>query len=107
MRKQKSINSFINLIEISKIVSFQSSATGSKSTPNSKIWEPLVLADQIKEVSESCQKGVLQRGENMAHVVGPPLLLGRISKCEYPLAIECQTIGINPKQQDLGACGLG
>ena len=41
----------------------------------------------------------------MSHVV-PPLLLGRISKCGYLLQIECQTVRINAKMQDIGASGL-
>ena len=38
--------------------------------------------------------------------VVPPLLHGWISKCGHLLPIECQTIGIMAKQQDLGASGL-
>ena len=43
-------------------------------------------------------------GSHMSHVI-PFLLLGRISKRRY-LPIECQTVAINVKQQDLGASGL-
>ena len=42
----------------------------------------------------------------MSHVV-PPLLLGRILKCGYLQQMEWQTIGVNGKQQDLAASGLG
>ena len=87
-------------------ISCQSSTNWSESTPNSKIWEPLVLADKIREVLKSRQNLVLQRGDHMAHVV-PPLLLGRIFKCGYLVPIEYQPVGINAKQQDLGASGLG
>ena len=45
-------------------------------------------------------------GDHMAGMV-PPLLWCRISTCGYLLQIECQTIGINSKQQDLAASGLG
>ena len=40
-----------------------------------------------------------------SHVV-PPLLCGQISKCEFLPQIECQTIGINAKNQDLVPFGL-
>ena len=63
----------------------------------------LIESEKFRRVTETsfCKGG----GAHMAHVV-PPLLLGRISKCEYLLPIECQTIGVNAKQQNLGACRL-
>ena len=87
-------------------ISCESNAKRAESTANSKIWERLALAEQIREVPKSCEKVVLQRGDHMVHVV-PPLVWGRIFKCGYLVLIKCQASGIKGKQQDLGAFGLG
>ena len=85
-------------------ISCKSSGKQSESTPN-RIRQLLAFADMMREVFKTCRNLVLQRGDHMSHVV-PPLLSGQISTCGYLLNIEWETIGINAKQQDLGASGL-
>ena len=83
----------------------QWSTKQSESTPNSRIWEPLAFTDKVRRVSKSCRNHILERGDHMTHVITPSILDG-ILKCSYLSQMECQTIGINAKQQDLGFSGL-
>ena len=85
-------------------ISCKSIAKQSESTPNSGIWWPLAFPDIIREVSKSYRNLDLQKGDHMAYVVSY-LLLGRNLTYAFVWQIECQTIGINAKQQDLEASG--
>ena len=68
------------------LVACKSSGKQSESTPKSSIWQPLVFAEKIREVSKSCRSVFLQRGTPHGSC-SPPLLLGRTSAMD----ISCQS----------------
>ena len=86
-------------------ISCKSSGKHSESIQNRRIWQPLVFADMIREVSNSCKNIVWQRG-GPHQPCGPPFAIGWISMDWYLLLTDWQTIGINAKQQDSEASGL-
>ena len=69
-------------------------------------WEASGLCWHDQGSFKQLQKPCFTKGGPHEPCVSPPLLLTRISKFWYLRQIECQTIGINAKQQDLGSTGL-
>ena len=69
-------------------ISWQSSGKRSQPTANTKIREPPAFAKQIREVWKSGQKSHFAKGGPHGPCGPPPLLLGRIFKRAYLVAIE-------------------